>query len=303
MAFEIASQVLLGIASSEKDAQDINQLFILCAKGMEGLHPLFPTRLPWTPFGRALAAHVKLIQYIKQIIHKRIQTPAHDGISLMIQAYNTDGKGIDIEELAEYVLFFLWAGHESVTSFSTSFCLEMALHPDILQHAREEQRVLEGSDLALLEKVKQMEYLNQIVLEVERFHPPFTGSLRGVVKPFDYQGFSVPAGWRVIWSIAGTHRIDTLYPDPGRFDPDRFHAVPVSQMRHNFHLAGFGGGVRSCLGRDFARLEVKLLASHLLRKYRWHLLSRQRPDQTSTPNSTWPPHQPRDGLRVSFQRL
>lgn len=60
----------------------------------------------------------------------------------------------------------------------------------------------------------------------------------------------------------------------------------------------FGGGVRECLGKEFAKLEMKLFAAMLVREYEWELLPDQNLDLIMTPT----PH-PRDGLRVKFQQL
>lgn len=65
-----------------------------------------------------------------------------------------------------------------------------------------------------------------------------------------------------------------------------------------FGYVPFGGGVRECLGKEFAKLEMKLFAALLVREYEWELLPEQNLDLIMVPT----PH-PRDGLRVNFRRL
>ena len=60
------------------------------------------------------------------------------------------------------------------------------------------------------------------VREAERLHPPAPGGFRGVIESFDYEGYRIPAGWTVMYSIVWTHQAAELWRDPGHFDPDRF---------------------------------------------------------------------------------
>jgi retinoid hydroxylase len=62
-------------------------------------------------------------------------------------------------------------------------------------------------------------------------------------------------------------------------------------------MSPFGGGLRECLGKEFARLEMKLFAARLLREFDWQLVPRQDLSLVVIPTP-----KPRDGLKVRFQR-
>jgi cytochrome P450 len=139
-----------------------------------------------------------------------------------------------------------------------------------------------------------MPYLDQVLNEVERLHPPVAGGFRGVIKPFEFAGYHVPQGWMAQYSILFTHRLPELYPNPEEFNVDRWKDT----KQKPFSLIGFGGGSRICIGLAFAKLEMKLIAAHLLRNYAWDLL----PNQSLEPVII-PTRRPKDGLKVRFQRV
>ncbi len=143
-----------------------------------------------------------------------------------------------------------------------------------------------------------MPYLEQILNETERLHPPVGGGFRGVVKPFDFKGFHVPEGWLAQYSILVTHRSPDVFPDPERFDPDRFSPERQESKQKPFSLIGFGGGPRICLGIAFAKLEMKIVMAHLLRDYEWELLPNQHLEPVVIPI-----RRPKDRLKVRFRRM
>jgi cytochrome P450 len=90
---------------------------------------------------------------------------------------------------------------------------------------------------------------------------------RGVVKDFEFGGYQVPEGTRVALSLAACHRLPNIFANPDKFDPDRF-APPREEDRKNpYSLVTFGGGPRICIGMNFALVEMKALAAHVLQKF------------------------------------
>ena len=141
-----------------------------------------------------------------------------------------------------------------------------------------------------------MTYLDRVLREVLRLIPPVGGGFRTVLEPCEFQGYQLPLGWIVSYGINNTHLDAIAYPEPDRFNPDRFDSQPGDDRGQVFGYVPFGGGLRECLGKEFARLEMKLFAAYLVRRYEWELLP-QNLEQVVIPT----PH-PRDGLRVKFRR-
>ncbi|MFN5981092.1 MAG: cytochrome P450, partial [Pseudanabaena sp.] len=296
LTFEIASQLLIG--SNAGDEAEVEQLSKLFTTLTNGLFAIAPFKLPFTTLGKALKARDRLSEHLTKVVTERQQHPTHDVLSMLIQAQDEDGSRFNLEELKAQAMLMLFAGHETTTSMLTWFCLELGRHPEVLERARQEQFALAETGKLNLEQLGQMPYLEQILQELERLHPPVGGGFRGVVKPFEFNGYYVPKGWLVLYSIIVTHKQSDIYPNPKQFDPDRFSLDRQEHKQKPFSLIGFGGGSRICIGIAFAKLEMKIIAAHLLRDYRWDIL----PDQNLEPFPI-PTLRPKDGLKVKFSRL
>ena len=107
-----------------------------------------------------------------------------------------------------------------------------------------------------------MEYLKRVVLEESRLHPPIVGGFRYALEDVTIDGHVIPKGTMTQHNILLGNLDESVYPAPYRFDPDRWIDV-----RPAFNVTTFGGGVRPCLGRDFARMQVMLMVSLWVRAY------------------------------------
>jgi retinoid hydroxylase len=285
LTFEIASQIFLG-SSPGPETVRLSQLFTTLTNGLFGLG-----------MKRAIAARQQILQHLTQVIQQRQQHPTDDALSLLIQAEDEAGNRLTLEEICDQALLLLFAGHETTTAMLTWACLELARHPHLLNQARAEQINLAPQGTLSLEQISQMPYLDQVISELERCHPPVAGGFRGVVKSFDFSGYHIPAGWLAQYSILHTHRLATVYTDPDRFDPDRFSPERQESKLQPFSLVGFGSGSRICIGLAFAKLEMKLILAHLLRGYQWQLMPNQNLEPVLIPT-----RRPQDGLRVRFEQ-
>jgi cytochrome P450 len=240
----------------------------------------------------------QLLAQIESIIRQRqaSESPPTDALGLLLQATEEAGNSLSLEELKDQILTLLFAGHETLTSAIASFCLLTAQHPEVLTKLRAEQEKFLPAEPLTLEQLKQMTYLEQVLKEVLRFVPPVGGGFRRVVETCNFNGYRLPQGWNILYQIGPTHQDDRIYPDPDRFDPDRFSEKAIAEQK--FGYVPFGGGFRECLGKEFARLEMKIFAVRLLRGYDWQLLPEQNLEMSVIPT----PH-PIDGLQVNFQQL
>jgi retinoid hydroxylase len=292
---DIACKLLVGLDNGSKAA--LGYHYEIWGAGLF----TFPVNLPWTAFGKALRSREKLLTEIEKLIlaRQQLSTPPQnqDALDLMLAARDDDGEGLPIEELKDQILTLLFAGHETLTSSLVSLCLLLSQYPEVLQRARQEQMELQNQ-LLTVETLKQMPYLDQILKEVLRVIPPVAGGFRVALQDCEYGGFKIQKGWQLLYQIAATHQDPNIYPDPKQFDPDRFDKSRAEDKQKPFAYAPFGGGVRECIGKEFARLEIKIFAARLLREYQWELLPGQNLDLTIIPTP-----RPRDGLKVNFRKL
>ncbi len=144
-----------------------------------------------------------------------------------------------------------------------------------------------------------MTYLEQVLREVLRLNPPVGGGFKKVSRTCEFNGYKFPQNWNIIYEISLTHQDDSVYSNPQQFDPDRFiSSEKIEDVTRSLSYVPFGGGVRECLGKEFARLEMKIFAAHLVRDYVWELLPHQNLQMIPIPA----PH-PKGGLKVNFRKL
>lgn len=294
--FDIACKLFAGLDNGA--ATPLGQLFEIWSEGLFSI----PLNLPWTRFGRAQQSRERLAQELESVIRQRQQCPDPDDdtLGLLLQARDEAGEGLSISELKDQILLLLFAGHETLTSAVASFCLQVAQHPEVMTKLRAEQQRFVEQPLTL-DSLKQMTYLEQVLREVMRLVPPVGGGFREVIETCEIGGYRIPLGWTLLYQIGSTHQDEQLYPNPDQFDPDRFGAEQMQQQsveRQKYGYLPFGGGIRECLGKEFARLEMKIFAAYLCRHYTWKLL----PNQDLTLVTVPTPH-PKDGLKVRFSRL
>lgn len=291
--FDIASNLLVSTDGGSHTA--LGEIFEDWCAGLFTI----PINLPWTKFGKALRCRKKLLQYIEEIVIKRQQldNPGEDALGLLIQAEDEAGNKLTVDELKDQVLLLLFAGHETLTSAVASFCLLTAQNPDVMTKLRQEQAQFLDRPLSL-DTIKEMTYLDWVIKEVMRIIPPVGGGFREVIETFAFNGYQIPKGSTIQYQIAQTHQDNDIYTESDKFDPDRFSPQRQEDKQANFAYIPFGGGLRECLGKEFARLEMRIFASLLLQKCQWELLPEQNLELVTVPT----PH-PKDGLKVRFSTL
>nr|XP_013056044.2 cytochrome P450 26C1 [Anser cygnoides] len=153
------------------------------------------------------------------------------------------------------------------------------------------------SDISL-EKLGRLRYLDCVIKEVLRVLPPVSGGYRTALQTFELDGYQIPKGWSVMYSIRDTHETAAVYQSPpGGFDPDRFSAARPEAVSR-FHYIPFGGGARSCIGKELAQAILKLLAIELVTTARWELATPAYPAMQTVPIV-----HPVDGLQLYFHPL
>ncbi|MGK7886300.1 MAG: cytochrome P450 [Crocosphaera sp.] len=289
--FDVACSLLISVDNASETK--LASYFETWCKGLFSL----PINLPWTSFGKALKCREKMLQELETIIVNRQQQPKHqnDALGILLEAKDEEGNSLTLEELKDQILLLLFAGHETLTSAISSFTLLMAQHTDILEKVKKEQENINITDNLTSEDLKEMTYLEQVLKEVLRLITPVGGGFRKVIQEFEFEGYSIPKDWTVQYQIAQTHQEKDTFPNYKTFDPERFSPENMADKQKSFGYVPFGGGLRECLGKEFAKLEMKIFASVLVRNCHWELL----PDQ-NLEMITIPSPRPSDGLKVKI---
>ncbi len=202
-------------------------------------------------------------------IQERREHPTDDVLGMLVRARDDQGRALSDEQLIAHTNILLVAGHETSTSLSAWLLYLLSQNPAYERRVLDEQAALLSPDAEpTLDAIKQMKVLDNALSEAERLYPPVANGPRGVVEDFEFNGYHVPAGVFVFYSIAATHLLPSVFANPAHFDPDRFAPPREEDKKTPYSLVGFGGGPRICIGINFAQVEIKALASYILRHYR-----------------------------------
>ncbi|XP_069702400.1 probable cytochrome P450 6a14 [Periplaneta americana] len=180
---------------------------------------------------------------------------------------------VTLDVMAAQAFVFFLAGFET-SSTTMTFCLyELAVNQDIQERLREEiDSVLEKNDGEITyDSIFEMEYLDKVVNETLRKYPPAQTLTRERTKTTKIRGTNavMEKGMQIMISIMGLHHDPKYYPDPEKFDPERFSEEEKSKRPH-FSYLPFGEGPRICIGMRFGLMQTKVGIISLLSKYEVH---------------------------------
>jgi cytochrome P450 family 135 len=171
-----------------------------------------------------------------------------DVFSALLLAEDEDGERLTDREVRDELVTLLLAGHET-TATGLAWTFDLLLHtPEVLARARE----------------RDDPYLDAVVKEALRVRPVIPGVGRVVRgEPFRLNGYVIPPGVEINPSIRMIHRRADLYPNPSRFDPERFLGEDPPDT---YTWVPFGGGTRRCLGASFAMMEMRVVLARVLER-------------------------------------
>ncbi|XP_034139197.1 cytochrome P450 4g1 [Drosophila guanche] len=187
-------------------------------------------------------------------------------------------KNPDIEwnekDIIDEVNTIMFEGHDT-TSAGSSFALcMMGIHKDIQEKVFAEQKAIFGDNMlrdCTFADTMEMKYLERVILETLRLYPP----VPLIARRLDYDlklasgPYTVPKGSTVVVLQYCVHRRPDIYPNPTKFDPDNFLPERMAN-RHYYSFIPFSAGPRSCVGRKYAMLKLKVLLSTIVRNYIVH---------------------------------
>ena len=218
-----------------------------------------------------------LDEMVLGLINERKNSSAHksDLLQMLIDSrFEDTGEPLSEKALMDELLNIFFAGHEtSAVSLSWTLYL-LAQHPEILTKLRAEIEQVTNGSLPTFEQIKQLTYCNQVVREGLRLYPPIWVVPRYTLEDDVWNGMLIPKGTFIFNMTYLLHRKPEIYPEPAKFDPERFHPDAIKERPPN-HYYPFGGAPRKCIGDHFAILELVLLLSGLVTKFNFELVEGQ----------------------------
>jgi retinoid hydroxylase len=269
LTLAIAIRTFLGSEKTE-EIDRVSQWYVTLLNSLYGM-------VRWdnslTFYGRGQAARRKIADYIRQIIKDRIDfgdlERSKDVIGFLMSIVDEEGNKFTETQIINQAIGFLFAAHETTSSLMNWLMFELGNRPEWRQKLRAELQQVAGNEPLKLQHLRQLPHLSNVLKEGERLYPPVHAIARAAIEDIEYAGYIIPAGWYTIIFPSMTHRMPEIYKDPESFDPDRFAPPREEDKKYPYSLIGFGGGAHSCIGQDFANMEMKIILSTLLQKYDW----------------------------------
>ncbi|CAI0553338.1 unnamed protein product [Linum tenue] len=277
--FWVACRLFLSLDDPERIAEFVVP-FKDVATGIFGL----PLDLPFTAFRRAIRASTYIREeFLTGIIRQRKSELAdgknadvaktQDILSFMLMATDDNGERMSERDIADKILGLLIGGHDTASSTCSFVVKFLSEFPRIYDRVYEEQMQIARCKAATgemlnWEDIQKMKYSWNVACEVLRLVPPLQGTFREATTDFVFNGFSIPKGWKLYWSVPSTHKTEKYFPEPEKFDPSRFEGRGPAP----YTFVPFGGGPRMCPGKEYARLEILVFMHNLVKRFKFEKL-------------------------------
>ncbi|KAF5288532.1 hypothetical protein FQA39_LY15400 [Lamprigera yunnana] len=178
------------------------------------------------------------------------------------------------EDITAQVITFFIAGFETISTALCYLTYYLAINPDVQKRLYDEiNETLEESPKTTYETLTSMKYLECVISESLRINTPVGIVNRRCEKPYTIKPVNPTEKpvelnkGSIIWFPAGALQKDEKYfPNPDRFDPERFNAENKSKI-NPFAYIPFGSGPRNCVGTRFATLEMKTIIVEILKHF------------------------------------
>ena len=257
-------------------------------------------RLPLPSNRRFERAKARIDATIARLIAERRGAPAgrSDLLSLLLAARDTegDGRGMTDAQVRDEAITIFLAGHETTANALAWTWFLLAKNPYAEARLHAELDAVLGGRSPTVTDLPRLRYTEMVLAESMRLYPPAWIVGRRAMEPYAIGGYGVPKGSIVVACQWVTHRDPRFFPDPERFDPERWTAE-AKEARPKFSYFPFGGGPRVCIGEGFAWMEGVLVLAAIARCWRPRLED-DRP-VVPAPSITL---RPKGGIRMRMER-
>ena len=260
------------------------------------------TLLPWvpTPHNRKFNRATRRLDGVVHALisaRRRAGAGAGDILDRLIEARDEEtGEPLDEVQIRDEVVTLMLAGHETTANALTWTLYLLATHPEVEMRLAKDLAAHLGGAPATAADLASVPYLKQVVQESMRIYPPAWAFSRRAEREAEFGGYVLPANAWVMIAPYALHRHPEFWPDAERFDPDRF-TPDRSRGRHSYCYLPFGAGPRTCIGAGMAMLEIQLILSQIVQRFRVRVVPGHRVEAVAKVTL-----KPRYGLPVTLTR-
>jgi cytochrome P450 len=290
-------------ADVSREAEDVDAaLSVLMGKFLRqaGMALLLPKWVPLPTSHLLKHAVGRLDNVIYRIIEQRRASGqmSRDLLSMFLQAHDDEGIGMTNRQLHDEIMTLFLAGHETTANVLSWTWFLLGQNPAVEEELIEElQRVL-GGRVPTPADLPRLIYTDMVLRESMRLYPPVWVIGRRALAPFRLGEYELPADTNVLISQLIMHKDARYFPEPERYDPDRWSAGdPRGASLPRFAYFPFGGGPRVCIGAGFGMMEAALLLATIAQQFRIQIAPGQKVSKQPTVTL-----RPRNGIPVTLKR-
>jgi cytochrome P450 len=232
--------------------------------------------LSWPTPGnlRTRRAIERLDRIVYRIIRERRESGKDTGdvLSMLLLARDEDGSGMSDLSVRDEAMTLFLAGHETTANALAFAWYLVAKNPEVFAKMRAEVDAAIGDRPPAFEDLPRLPYTLQVLKESMRLYPPAYLLGRQAIRDVTVGGHRLPAGTIVMINILAMHRRPDVFPDPERFDPERFEVEAEKKLPRGAFIP-FGAGSRICIGNHFALMEGQLVLAAIARRFAFELSS------------------------------
>ncbi|YAF94011.1 MAG: cytochrome P450 [Nodularia sp. CChRGM 3473] len=275
LSLEVLIEAVFGLHEGER-AQKLREIlaYLWKVKSLYNFCFFFPAlQLDWgqrSPWGYFLHLVRQIDELLYAEINERRQQPNNsrvDILSLLISARDETGESMTNQELRDELLTLLVAGHETTGTTMTWLLYWTHRESDVRNRLLQELDSLGDSPDPM--SIFQLPYLTAVCNESQRITPAGLAAAPRIVQaPVQVMNYELIPGTMLLACIYLTHQREDIYPEPGKFKPERF----FEQQFSSYEFLPFGGGVRRCIAEALAQFEMKLVLATILSRYQLTLV-------------------------------
>ncbi|MDB6109608.1 MAG: Cytochrome [Pedosphaera sp.] len=269
LTLAIVGQSLFSVHVSQ-DGPGIGSAFVQCQTEITRIQRGFP--LPSffrIPANRRYQQGLKTVNdYILGLMQTRRTdpNPPDDLLSLLLASRYEDGTTMSDQQIRDEAVTLLMAGHETMTNSLSWALYLLSQHPQVMQKLQQELDTVLAGRLPAMADLPALRYTDMVLAESMRVFPPaWTLARRTLQEDVLPSGLTLPVNSEVLLCQFVCHRNPKYFPDPTRFDPERFDPA-IKKEWPQFAYFPFGAGPRYCIGESFAKMEGVIVLATILQQ-------------------------------------
>ncbi|KAJ0682730.1 putative geraniol 8-hydroxylase [Helianthus annuus] len=253
--------------------------------GAPNLAEYFPVLRPLDPHGllrRSKFYNKKLSAIFEQHISERLRARStsssdastKDLTDLLLNISEDQNSSISLNDIRQLLYDLFLAGTDTTSNTLEWAMAELMHNPEKMLKAQAEVKKVIGNDDRTFEEsdISGVPYLHAVIKETLRLHPPVTFLVpHKAITDVEIKGHMVPKDAQIMCNLWAMGQDPNVWPDPQRFEPERFLDVEIDFKGRDFEFIPFGAGRRMCPGLPLADIMLHLMLGTLIHKFDWKI--------------------------------